>query len=325
MTQFKAALHVHSTNSDGTSPLHSVIETHYRRNYDVLAMTDHNFLTRDWVSAPRSVTRERFDEIAAGVGRDGRNMLQIPDTSEIGQHFHDDLHSSFSDFMPIQVFPDGLTRTLQEIQNRNGLSHLNHLGRYTGGYTDRDQSNNPVHINKYVGLFTNFSTCAGMEIINRKDGESRNDRFLWDNINAVTIPQGVYVWGFANDDTHNNIDTGFAFNVLFMPANTLDEYRHAIQTGAWYPVSTVAHNEGVNNTNLLIPTPVINSVTIDTTRVTIAAENYDRIDWITEGTQTIATGETIDIDDLGAQIGVFVRANVIGAGGIAFLQPIGIS
>lgn len=321
--RFKAALHVHSTNSDGVNPLYSVIEEHYRKGYDVLAITDHNVLTRSWVSANRSITPERFDEIAAGVGRDGRKMLQIPDTNEIGQAWHDDIHSSFSDFMPTQWFSDGLSRTLQQIQNRNGLSHLNHLGRYTGGQSDRNQSDNPVHINKYVNLFMTFSTCVGMEIINRKDGESRNDRFLWDNINAATIPQGLHIWGFANDDTHSNIDTGFAFNVLVMPENTLEQFANAMQFGSWYAVSTVAHNENVNNVNLLIPTPIIKSITQDGDRFTIVAENYNTIDWITEGTRTIATGETIKLGEVAGPVGAFVRANVIGSGGIAFTQPFG--
>ena len=44
-----------------------------------------------------------------------------------------------------------------------------------------------------------------------------------------------------------------------------------------------------------------------------------RIDWLTEGTETVAQGDTVAVRS--GAMGLFVRANVIGPGGVAFTQP----
>jgi len=160
-----------------------------------------------------------------------------------------------------------------------------------------------------------------MEIINKKDGESRNDRILWDNINTMTIPQGRTVWGFSNDDSHSNSAIGFSFNMFEMPMNGLEQFRAAMRSGSFYVVAKVAWNEGVNNQDLNTPTPVVTSVAASAASITVTAENYHRIDWITEGTRVIAQGNTIDITALAGELGCFVRANIIGSGGIVFTQP----
>ena len=84
--QYKAALHVHSTNSYGdvnaVVSLTQMIEHHYGRDYDILAVTEHNYTTVDWVNDMNGVTQERLNEITSGTGRSGRGMLRIPLTNE---------------------------------------------------------------------------------------------------------------------------------------------------------------------------------------------------------------------------------------------------
>lgn len=353
LQQLKAAHHVHTRNSDGAQRLYSVLEDHYSKNYDIVMITDHDSLTPDWVTKRHGLTQERFDEMAIGLGRDGRSMLQIPNTNEQSTHDHvctyftsyhtfgafgndtflDDPHfvshgKMFMEFPgePEQYTLSALQSTLQAVQSQNGLSILNHPGRYTGGQSGATgPSNDQVQIDKYADLFLTYSTCVGMSIINKKDGESRTDRILWDNINSKTIPQGKYVWGFSNDDTHYNHHTGFAFNVMVMPENTEQEFRKAMKEGSFYAVSLVARREGVG-LNIRtddplpnIPTPLIKDIEVTKTSITISAQNYTQIDWITDGTAKIPSGPTVDLSAL--TDGSFVRANVIGSGGIAFSQP----
>jgi hypothetical protein len=172
-----------------------------------------------------------------------------------------------------------------------------------------------------------FTTCVGMEIINKKDGESKNDRILWDNINSLTIPQGLYVWAFSNDDTHNNNDTGYAYNMFVQRENTLETFRETMYGGNFYAVTYYAYNEGLSNRDLSIPAPYITNITTDPKAgtITIAADNYDRVEWVTEGSKVIATGNTINLLDVEAELGIFVRANIIGPGAIAFTQPFGVA
>jgi hypothetical protein len=323
--QYKAALHVHTRNSDGANRLDDVIEDHYAKGYDILAITDHNFLTRYWTEARHGITEERYAEIAAGDGRDGRFMLEIPYSNE--QSHHDHLNTFFTDYNnPSRNTLENLWASLQAAEDQDGISHINHPGRYTGGEHNKDRSFDPEQIQKYTDIFMTFTTCVGMEIINKKDGESKNDRYLWDNINAVTIPQGVYVWGFSNDDTHDNNNTGYAFNMFLQPANNLDEFRKTMYAGNFYAVSYYAFNEGVTNEDLSSPFPYITNIAVDpqAASITITATDYTVIEWFNERTEVIATGNTINIADVEDQIGSFVRAHLIGPGAITWTQPFAI-
>jgi len=301
---FKAALHTHTNSSDGSNPLWSVVEEHYRSGYDILSIHDHNYLTRDWVTARFGITRERFIEIAAGFNRNGRGMLQIPNTNEISW-YPDDLNTFFVDN---ETRPGSISAALQQAQDQGGLVHWNHPGR----------ENRPPA--EYASFFMTYGSLVGMEIVNQGDRYG-NDRRLWDNVNSVTIPQGRVAWGFSNDDSHGFGQVGFQFNMFQMPENTLDQFRGAMLSGSFYAVSRKAVHEGVENWNLSAPVPVINSVIRNATSITIYAEHFSRIEWVTGGTNVVAEGPTINLPET-VGLAQFIRANVIGPGGIAFTQPI---
>lgn len=316
--QFKAAHHVHSLTSQiiggdmsATEPLWSVIERHYALDYDILCITDHNYVTRHWLTSPDPPSQQRFDEIAAGVGRGGRGMLMIPDCIE--QTGMDHINTFLMNFA-------GWWNTewlLSETGLRGGLAHFNHIGRTIGGVS---QVNNPTHIARYADLFLRHRALIGMEIINapRSYGEM-GDRRIWDNILAVTIPQGKYVWGFSNDDTHDNTGTGFSFNVMVMPELSVRAFTNAMRFGDFYAVSRRADNEGVFSSNLDAVTPVIRDIEITPSGLTITAENHHSIDWMTDGHQRIAQGNAIDLSSV--NVGSYVRVNILGPTGIAFSQP----
>ena len=324
--QYKTALHVHSTNSDGANPLWEMLDDHYAKGYDILAATDHNYLTSSWVTAANGPAQTRFDQIAAGVGRGSRGMLMIPYTNEQSRDRH--LCTFFTDYNNPE-FGFSLEASLAAVQDQGGLCHLNHPGRYTGGQqadpSGINASNDSLNIDYYVDKFMDYSACVGMEIINKKDGESFSDRILWDNILKKTIPQGRYVWGFSNDDTHNATDTGYSFNMFLMPANTTGDFRTAMNAGSFYAVAKVARRELGSSFVASGPTPVIKSVSVDSAAasITIDASYADRIDWISDG-KVIATGSTFVLPEHAGDVGCYVRANVIGPGGIAFTQPFGV-
>ena len=328
--QYKAALHVHSTNSDGDDTLADIIEEYYRQDYDILAITDHDYLTADWVSARNGLTQKRFDEISAGSDRNGRGMLQIPYTNEQSGGEH--LNTFFTDFNN-PGSGASLEKNINITRGLDGICRINHPGCYTGGKVigkaGVNASQDPENISKYTDLFSKYSCCVGMEIITNKDAESFNDRILWDNILTQTVPQGRYVWGFSDDDAHNTADAGYCFNIFVMPENSLDNFKEAMYSGSFYAVSRISRSrrELGNASVSTAPVPVILEITVDNENsavITITAAYCDKIEWISNG-RIIAKGDTIDIEKYKKKIGCYVRANIIGPGGIAFTQPFGVS
>ena len=261
--QYKAALHAHSTNSDGAFLFHEVIEDHYEKNFDILAVTDHDVVTSDWVTARNGLTRQRFNEITSGADRSGRGMLQIPFTNEQSQSDH--VNTFFTNFN--NAVSATLRSNIEKTHKLGGISIINHPGRHTGaeaGGIEGEKINNDTQvIKKYVDLFMEFPSCVGMEIINKADGESVSDRILWDNILSQTIPLGRYVWGFSNDDSHAFSGTGLSFNMFLMPENTIENFKKAIFSGSFYAVARVSKRELGSHFWGSGPFPVITNINVD--------------------------------------------------------------
>lgn len=338
--QYKADFHAHSTNSDGGNLTKDMVEDHYRKGYDILSMTDHNYLTKSWEQVNiGAIDSAREAEIVAGVGRNGKGMIDINNTDE--QSVVDHINSFFADFNNSSGAT--MASTIQSVENLGGI---NHAGRYTGGAAGGAAgiaaSNNPATIQKYVDLFAAYKSCVGMEIINKIDNESRCDRILWDNILKEMMPNGRFVWGFSNDDTHSLNATGYSWNVMLMPSLSQETTRKAMETGAFYAVSRVSRLDGINatlpngssmpgsgtsSTLYLLDqtTPGISNIAVNQkdNSITITGQNYDTIEWIADG-NVIATGTTLDLNDHENEINSYVRAQLKSSTGIAFTQPFGV-
>jgi hypothetical protein len=340
-----------------------MIEEHYTRGIDILAVTDHSeyehFFFSNAVTSRNGITQARANEIASGAGRNGRGMLIIPNTSEqrvggnaeeVNAFFYTTAWQAGTNFNGLGGWSTNFNLVMTQIQNQNGLALVNHPGRTTGGNATSAMGpisvNNPLNIIMYTERFMAFPNCVGMEIVNRiTDEDSLNDRIFWDNVNKITIPQGRYVWGFSNDDSHSNANIGHNLNIFLMPENTIANFRSTMMNGNFYAVARRLINEDVNrsasNTTfhpVNDPFPAITSIVVCQTdlTITINATGANKIVWIsgvvgTPGGTELATETGADIfpaifalADHEAELGVFVRANIIGPGGIAFTQPFGI-
>ncbi len=336
--QYKADFHAHSNESDGSPQPADTVEEHYKKGYDILALTDHNVTNTTWnrkddpTGKGRTyLTDERLEEITNGIGRDGRGMVAIINSDEQSQSDH--LNTFFTPFN--NESGATLESNIAKTQELGGICHINHPGRYTGGKNTsgtvgEEASNNPITVQKYVDLFTKYSACVGMEIINKLDGDSYSDRILWDNILKETMPKGRFVWGFSNDDTHSNSATGHSYNMMLLPSNTAENVRAAMENGAFYASAKVAKREGYTVTDIATISdyrpPIITNITVDQTEDTITIEGnlYDTIEWIADG-EVIATGNTIDLNKYEDKVNSYVRAQLKGREGISFTQPFGIS
>ena len=327
--QYKADFHAHSKESDGADEPAEMIEEHYKKGYDILAMTDHNFTSTTWDRTDREertyLTSKRLKDINSGKGRMGRGMIGIPDSNE--QSIPDHLNTFWAPFN--NEAGAILEESVAKCEQLGGISHINHPGRYTGGQNTKGEigeaaSKDLKTVAKYVDLFRRYPSCIGMEIINKKDGDSYSDRILWDNILMQAMPERP-VWGFSNDDTHKLENTGYSYNMMLMPENTLGNIRCSMENGTFYAVAQVAKRELGNDFTAVGPAPSITRIVVDQEEnsIVITGKNYQTIEWIADG-KIIATGKKIDLNDYEDKISTYVRAQLKGKGGISFTQPFGI-
>ena len=68
--------------------------------------------------------------------------------------------------------------------------------------------------------------------------------------------------------------------------------------------------------------PKVTNIVVDDAEdtITITAENALLVHWIADG-KVIATGNEIDLDDYSDEIGSYVRAEILGKGGIMYSEP----
>ena len=348
--QYKADFHAHSTNSDGSHTTAQMVEEHYARGFDILAMTDHDYTTFSWTTVDKgALSLSRTVQIETGAGRADNRMIGVFPANE--QSSVDHINSFWASYN--NTGQGGLTaaakmsETIGIVEKSGGLTHINHPGRYTGGANSNDalsmaSSNNHDNVQKYVNFFMTYPSCLGLEIINKIDGESKSDRILWDNVLQQTMPEGRSVWGFSNDDAHSLDAIGYSWNVMLMPALNTKETRIAMEDGAFYAVSRVARLDGINryypdsnmrevagagdgSTLYLLSqsTPSISNIVVSESTITITGADYDFVEWIADG-KVIATGATIDLNDHKDEINSYVRAQLKSDTGIAFTQPFGV-
>jgi hypothetical protein len=332
-SQYKANFHTHTTESGGSNQPAEMVEDYYAQDYDILALTDHDFVSTTWDRTDRPedklyLTSERLAEINTGAERSDQGMIGISYSDE--QSMSDNLCTFWAKFN--NDSGDTLESNIAEAQSVGGISQINHPGRYTGGrstaiggFYGAAASTDPYTVAYYADLFQRYFSCVGMEIINNLDGDSYSDRILWDNILKQTMPERP-VWGFSNDDSHSLTDAGYSYNMLLMPANSQQNVRQAMEKGTFYAVARIAKRELGNSFVGNGPTPVIINISVNETEdsITITGTNYKEIEWIADG-KVIATGESIDLNDYGNSITAYVRAQLEGEGGISFTQPFGIT
>jgi len=268
--RYRAALHIHTTRSDGSASVAETVLDLYNKGFDIIAITDHDVTHGgDWADGePGALTVSQRDAIIDGTfGRteytdaifpgDFNNgelfrpqtngMISIPFTNEQSRTEH--INTFWADFNNESGWNQ--TRILEETTAVGGLAIFNHPGRYTtgagGGAGGVASSNNPMRISYYVEMFDRFDVALGFELFNRLDNESRSDRVLWDNVLYALMPYGRFVWGFSNDDSHSMNQAGYNFNVLLMPELDADYARGAMEGGAFYMVTRM--NRGVGPTD----------------------------------------------------------------------------
>ncbi|MHA6510286.1 CehA/McbA family metallohydrolase domain-containing protein [Tessaracoccus sp. Y1736] len=342
--QYKAGFHNHTTESDGANTATEMLEQAYALGFNVYSMTDHNVVNTTWDRTDTAnaqsnpdyyLTTERMVEMNTGADRDGLpGMIGTGHSDE--QSVKDHLNTFWTDWNNGSdatlesklAYVDGLTAAEGALEP---IMHINHPGRYYGGSntaTGGAAATDPLKVARYVGLFAAYpDTLVGMEIVNKvSDKDSYSDRILWDAVLQETMPE-LNVPGFANDDAHSTGALGYDYNRLLMPALTEADVHATMRSGAFYSTALVAKRElGADfKGDRTLPAPTITNIAVDDVddTITIEGTHYDTIEWIADG-QVVATGNTVDLDDIAAGADNYIRAQLRGDNGISFTNAFGL-
>ena len=336
---FKANLHTHSTASDGTAHLDKMVEAHYAKGYDILAMTDHGVVNRGWnkkpqpvpivsffalVIEPQYMADERYAEITAGTDRGGRGMLDVPYGIELNALTIRLTHVNgfFADYgQGLLGRENDFETPIAGVDAAGGLTHINHPGYWLNSSDHPEMATDPKNIRFFGDILKKYKSCLGLEVVIENDRATLYDRVLWDGLLEYVIPYGRNVFGFANSDTHSISSIDTAFELFMMPENTVANLRTAMENGTFFACSRNARRELGDEFVSSGDCPSVTRVTVDNAggRITLEGKDFTEIQWVADG-EVIATGNTVDLNEYEGQIGCYVRAQLLGPGGICFTQ-----
>ncbi|MCL2532358.1 MAG: hypothetical protein FWE40_09470 [Oscillospiraceae bacterium] len=323
--QYRVQLHTHTTASDGQSTHAELIEAYFAAGYDALAITDHGVVDRGWIRPNHppfdnvlpflwernivGLAPERYAQINAGYGRDGRPMIRIPFGNEQNPQSFDMVHvvSWFADWGHAITHITGNYRIpIRGVHRAGGISIVAHPS--IAHHAMQGGQHTPFFINQIQRDFEDFSSLLGIEVFNP------HDITLWDILLQNLAPAGRNIFLFATDDAHNHttqVDRRWV--VSLMPANTAANIRTNLETGAFF--------SAVRTTNdRTQPEPVVTEIAIDDTTISIQTEHVYAIEWISNG-EVFAHGNAVDLADYLDVIGAYVRAELHGQHVLLYTQP----
>lgn len=290
------------------------------------------------------LTQERYEQITSGSDRNGRGMTRVPfgiehnaaslNNTHVNSFFVDTGNGYMGGTSDYDV-------VLKSVEKKGGVSVINHPGEYTGMKKESNpelayEGDAEYYVNKFSHLLLEYKSCIGIDINSKDDGRTKNDRKLWDKLLQNCIPNGRSVLAVATSDAHafHVVDAGWT--MLAMPANTPENIRTCLETGAFFAASRSIKNSkelailGAETgedygtewrADDAAARPAVTNVAINEQENTIelTVENEKTVHWIANG-EVIATGTKISLNEHEDKIGSYVRAEVFGSGGILYTQ-----
>lgn len=336
---YLANLHTHTTASDGDLTITEMVQAYYDKGYDILAITDHGVINNGWTTERKTyplfnkfrkvspMSSEDYIRFTTGADRGGRGITDITGGIECNSCVVSKVHvNGYWTTWGSGVWGtenDYKTATV-EIEKSGGYSVLNHVGDWVDSEHHPERSHEDYYINYFADIFTSSKTCLGMEIINNTDRVTQGDRELWDELLQVVIPTGRNIWGFSDDDSEEFDDVGRSFELFPLAANTEENVKQAMLSGAFFSASMydkTVGREKFDGTGLV---PLVKKITVnseDNTITVVPSEERDcsAIEWIADG-KVISDEFTIDLNDFEDSLGCYVRFKLFGEGGVTYSQ-----
>jgi hypothetical protein len=301
----RAALHVHTLQSDGHHRLEEVLAAYHKAGFTVLSITDHdNMQPNRHVEAGR-VPKEQASPFPrdpkpanypanttwpwtdfGGPAPQKLGMVGI-EANELSFRHH--INSFFNDFgaPDREMDEDAL---LLEVRKRGGLAFLNHPGidanwwtrRPVEWYVERFRKHGPEHL-------------VGIEVTNCSVPTEKYDEGLWDQLLARFMPLRP-IWGFGTDDMHTMENVRESDSVFLLDGLSEAAVRAAMETGRFYFRKSSRRNDFRQRRPPEELFPLIRAIRVDARAgtITIDASNYDTIKWISapESPEPVADYQT---------------------------------
>lgn len=357
--QYKASLHSHTDASDGVQSIAESVKSHYDLGYQILAITDHAVIGKQWNEVPDMVplyrlfkfgntgmrdpvvlTDEEREQIINGtyeseardalseqLGYDLGGMLEVTTGCEANgatpiNDCHINTFNSTFGRAKMGIYGDYET-VVKNCDKEGGFCFLDHTGEFVGRYVeDEPRAHEPYYANKFANIFLEYDSCVAFDV-----NSTRYDSVIWDEILKLTIPKGRNVPGIAFSDSHRaGDDNDWAFTMMIMPELTQEAFEDCMWSGAWFSVGrvdTLYLGDDFNGTGNL--PPAVSRINIDqeTDTISFTGSEFDNVQWISDG-KIIAEGKGLTSLDLNAyedELGCYVRFQITGPGGILYSQP----
>ncbi|MDX9980431.1 MAG: hypothetical protein RBU25_10435 [Lentisphaeria bacterium] len=306
----KAALHLHTLQSDGYQMVEEVVRTYLRHGFTVLAVTDH-----DWNRPNARIEWKHLPpEVASPYPKEPRPAnypanptwpwtdYGCPGPEELGLigiqgnelTFRHHINSFFCDYgvwyertgpgAPYGGIVDAEGREISEddqirgIRSRNGLAVVNHPGiddKYA--WWDRKP------LDWYVERFRNHPAggLVGIEVTNCESRYSPYDEGVWDQLLARYMPWRP-IWGFGADDMHKLEESRQSFTTFFLDEPSTAGVRRAMLAGRFCFSSSTQGANYRDESFRMAEFPLLKAVKVNPEKGTIAlrVENCDEVRWI---------------------------------------------
>ncbi len=309
--QHKAALHIHTMQSDGHHCVDDVVNAYRNAGYTIMSITDHDtikpnhhvvpngrqLITKEDASPyPKDPKPENYPANTTWQWTDygcsspeNLGMVGI-EGNEFSFNHHINSYYNDCGWYGDMIDQDNKNWEDYEIERsseKKGLLVVNHPGIPSSNWWERKP------LDWYVDKFQKHSSdcLIGIEITNNKTVETEPyDIGLWDQLLARFMPYRP-VWGFGNDDMHDlSVSMGVkqpgikqTFNVFMLSGLNDANVRKAMESGQ-FVFCRSTRNIDYNPKRFagfdIFPTIKSIDVDSDAGTITIEAENCDEIKWI---------------------------------------------
>ncbi len=354
---YKTNLHTHSTYSDANDSMKDMIEAFYDQDFDILAMTEHGIVGKEWDKEPTIIPLYRFQYLWHGK----RYYLSTAEYKAVLNGTYRTKSDTRTKKRGLQCVPGGIETNMvvkvfnhingfftdalegvwgkendyegpvKAIEESGGLSHINHPTDWLQARKYPDCGTKKENVEFFADIMRRYKSCMGIEVLNMYDIPNRCDRILWDSLLRRLIPEGERsVFGFANSDAHETGQIDTAFMDFILPSYSLENLREAMEKGRFFSVARYAKNELGENFKGKGPVPAVTEIRVDdeTDTILIKGVNCSKIEWIADGkiikTKTAdSQGEMMSVINLAEftdKISCYVRCQLMGEGGICLTQ-----